>query len=153
MAAVAGRVTLAIAGVHNAAPAGPFTHVTVTRDYDLATSAPPRGTVYFTPSEWMVNTGVTIVPAARSAALDETGTIAISLVANTDPGTTPADSYYTVREEIDGQPTRTYTMVIPHNVGPVLDLSGITAPSPTGSMGPGFGSTLFGAELFGAGQP
>jgi hypothetical protein len=94
-----------------------FTQVVVTRDYDLATGAAPSGTVYFTLSDWLVNGGVTVVPAALVAPLDVAGKIAISLVVNTDPGTLPTDSYYTVREDIVGQPRRTYQIVIPSSLG------------------------------------
>lgn len=99
-----------------------FTQVTVTRDYDLATGAAPSGVVYFTPSAWLVN-GVTVPPVAVAAALDTVGQITVDLFANTDPATAPAGSYYTVREVIVGQPTRTYRVVIPHNAGSTIDLS------------------------------
>lgn len=100
-----------------------FTHVTITRDYDLADGSAPTGTVYFTPSDWLRNGSVTI-PAARVAArLDALGAIAIALAANTDPGTSPGGTYYTVLEVIDGQPDRTYEVTIPYNQGSTIDLS------------------------------
>lgn len=100
-----------------------FTFVTVTRDYDLATSEAPTGGLYFTPSDWMVNGGVTIAPAARYGRLDAAGIASITLAANTDPGTTPTGTHYLVEEAIQGQPIRRYAVVIPHNAGPTVNLS------------------------------
>lgn len=122
-----------------------FTYVTVTRDYDLATSAPPTGDVYFTPTQWLVNAGVTIVPATRRAPLDTAGVISIPLAANTDPTTTPLGSRYQVREVITGQPVRTYEVQIPHNIGSLVDLSGL-AP---GGAGTGYGSSGYGSGGYG----
>jgi hypothetical protein len=99
-----------------------FTQVTVTRDYDLATGEAPSGTVYFTPSTWLVN-GVTIPPVRVAAALDVAGQISVTLFANTDPATDPAGSYYTVLEVILGQPTRTYRVAVPHDAGSTIDLA------------------------------
>ena len=99
-----------------------FTQVTVTRDYDLATGAAPSGTVYFTPSTWLVN-GVTVPPVAVAAVLDTVGQISVDLFANTDPATTPASSYYTVLEVIFGQPTRSYRVRVPHDAGSTIDLA------------------------------
>lgn len=122
-----GRAAVGLAGtateVAITATPGSFTHVTVTRDYDLASGDSPTGVVYFTPSAWLENNGVTLVPAARPAALDGLGQISISLAANDDADTTPADSNYTVREEILGQATRSYRVVIQHTVGPTVDLA------------------------------
>ena len=105
-------------------PAGSFSHITVTRDYNLATGDSPSGFVYFTPSTWLVNNKVTLGPAPVTAALDSLGQISISLVANNDPGTVPPASFYTVREAILGQPTRTYKVAIPYNAtNATVDLS------------------------------
>lgn len=125
VAAVGGRSVVAAAGMHTAIDTGPFTHVTVTCDYDLATGAAPSGTVTFTPSAWLVNNGVTVVAAPVAAALDVTGVISIDLAANTDPGTSPTGSHYTVREDIFGQPRRTYQVIIPHDAGSPIELSGL----------------------------
>jgi hypothetical protein len=117
------RLTVALRSENTTVETGPFTYVLVTRDYDLATREAPHGRVYFTLSDWLVNDGITIVPAPRYALLDQDGTIAISLVANTDPTTDPAGSVYAVREVISGQPVRTYQVQIPHTAGPTVDLS------------------------------
>lgn len=100
-----------------------FTYVTVTRDYDLADGLEPNGGVYFTPSTALTNSGTVVVAAPVYAPLNEDGQISISLVANTDPATTPAGSAYTVREEIADQPPRTYPVTVPHNAGSPIDLS------------------------------
>lgn len=100
-----------------------FTHVTVTRDYDLATGDAPTGAVYFTPSAWLVNNGVTVAAAQVAARLDAQGVLTIDLVANTDLSTTPPSSWYVVREEIIGQPVRSYRVRIPHDQGSSVDLS------------------------------
>jgi hypothetical protein len=105
-----------------------FTQVTVTRDYDLATGDAPTGTVYFTPSDWLVNE-VTVAPVAVAAPLNVAGQITIDLFANSDPATVPADSNYLVREVIVGQPTRSYRVVIPHDAGSSLDLSTLSVLS------------------------
>lgn len=115
-----------------------FTQVTVTRDYDLATDAAPSGVVYFTPSAWLVN-GVTVPPAAVAVPLDVNGVITVDLFANTDPATEPTGSYYTVREVIVGQPVRTYTVTIRHDIGSSLDLSGLGGASGYGTSGYGLG--------------
>lgn len=122
----AGRVTAGLFGTAipvKSVVAGSFTHITVTRDYDLATGDAPTGVVYFTLSAWLVNNLVTVVPAPAPAALDSIGRISIDLVANTDPGTAPAGSYYTVREVILGQPERSYKVRVPINAGLSVDLA------------------------------
>ena len=58
-----GVVSLGIHGVAILAAdevSGSFSHLTVVRDYTLADGDSPVGIVYFTPSEWMVNNGVTV---------------------------------------------------------------------------------------------
>lgn len=102
---------------------GAFTHVTLVRDYTLATGEAPVGIVYFTPSEWMVNNGVTVPAAPVASPLSSEGLIQLDLAANDDVGTTPTDSYYEVREEITGQPTRIYSVVIHYDVSSPTDLA------------------------------
>lgn len=122
--ATAGRATGVGAALGpSGSSAGVFTHVTVTRDYDLGDGSAPTGTVYFTPSDWLVNNGVTVPAAPVAAPLNVAGAISIDLVANTDSATAPAGSYYTVREEIFGQPSRSYRVRVPHDQGSAIDLS------------------------------
>lgn len=113
------------AGAPVATSAGVFTHVTVSCDYDLGDGSAPTGTVYFTPSDWLVNNGVTVPAAPVAATLDVAGAIVIDLVANTDFATAPTGSYYTVSEEIFGQPRRSYRVRVPHDQGPALDLAAL----------------------------
>jgi hypothetical protein len=109
-----------------------FTTVTVTRDYDLADGTDPTGTVTFTPTTVMVN-GVTVVAAPVKARLDVDGVLSIALAANTDPDTTPANSYYLVREDVGGA-VRSYYVQIRHDAGVSVNLatldsiSAVTAP-------------------------
>ena len=117
------------------ASTGSFTHVTVTRDYDLATGEAPTGVVYFTLSTWLENNGVTLVPTRVAAPLDSLGQISVSLAANNDVGTTPADSYYTVCEFILGQPERCYRMTVPHALGPGGDVTELAGGYGTGGYG------------------
>lgn len=109
-----------------------FTLITVTRTYKTPAGYPARGTVRFTLISPMVNAGVTAVVRAEEATLDRLGVLSISLYANTDPGTAPAGTYYTVAEEITGQPARTYSVAVPHNAGGTVDLGtlGTLAPAP-----------------------
>lgn len=125
-----------------------FTRIAVTRDYDLATGSAPAGTVSFTPSDWLVNGGVTVPAAPVIAALDADGKIAVTLVANTDPDTVPADSYYTVQEDIAGQPRRQYRLRIPHTLGSSVDLAGFAATYPDNPL-TGYGLGGYGTSGYG----
>lgn len=129
-----------------------FSHVTITRDYDLATGEAPTGAVYFTPSAWLKNNLVMVAPATVSVALDAEGKISIHLAANNDPDTTPTGSYYTACEEIIGQPRRCYKVILPCDQ-PTFDLAFLeaiypaipTPPSPSGGYGiSGYGTSGYG---------
>jgi hypothetical protein len=123
-----------------------FTRVTVTRDYSLADGAPPTGTVYFTPSDWLLNNGVTIPAAPVAAPLDAAGRISVDLATNTDSDTTPAGSYYTVREEITGQPVRSYQITIPSDTaGFSVALGHLEDPV----VGSGYGIGSYGLSGYG----
>lgn len=102
---------------------GSFTHQTLIRDYALATGEAPIGVVYFTPSEWMVNAGVTVPSVPVAAAVSSEGRIQLTLAANDDIGTAPADVSYEVREEIIGQPTRIYNVVVHYDADSPIDLA------------------------------
>lgn len=99
-----------------------FTHVLITRNYDYADGLDPSGRVGFLPNAPMVNDGATIAAAMRWGQLDVDGILALQVAANTDPGTT-GGTHYEVWEDIAGQPLRRYTVVIPHDAGPTVDLS------------------------------
>jgi len=122
-----------------------FTQVTVTRDYDLATGSAPSGQVSFTPSDWLVNSGVTVPAAPVVALLDAAGKVAVVLVANTDPDTVPAGSYYLVQEDITGQPRRIYQITIPASVGGfTVDIEYLRDPGGAGYGIGGYGITPYG---------
>lgn len=101
-----------------------FTYVTITADYDTADGLDPSGTVTFTATAAMVNGGVVNIAAPVSRKVDVDGVLAISLAANTDPGTTPTGSKYTVTEQLNSI-ERTYTIQVPHNLGSSLALSSL----------------------------
>lgn len=92
-----------------------FTPILVTRQYTPQGSATPAaGTVRFTLSTTLDNNGTPIYPQPLIANLDNTGAIEITLYANNDIGTLPANSYYNVTENINGQKSRNYQVVIPY---------------------------------------
>lgn len=98
-----------------------FTQVTITQDFNLADGVEPSGTVTFTPVVPMLNGGVVIPAAPVVARLVGDGTISISLAANTDVGTTPAGSAYSVVELINGV-RRAYNIQIPTDQGSTVTL-------------------------------
>lgn len=103
-----------------------FTAITVTRRYLTAELTPATGKVTFTPTAPMVN-GDTVVAAPRADTLDAEGDLTISVAATNDPTTSPPGVSYEVREQIDGQPTRTYYVTVPYNAaGGTVDLSTLT---------------------------
>lgn len=121
-----GRLAVALPGFaeqSGISTIGAFTHITVRRDYLLATGAAPAGYVGFVPSGWLLNNTTTVPPVEVRAYLDSLGQISISLASNTDAGTDPPGSNYQVREVITGQPYRTYKVQIPHDQGPTVDLA------------------------------
>lgn len=134
----AARVATGVgSAISPARPTG-FTHVIVTRDYDLATGSAPTGTVSFTPSTWLVNNGVTVVAATIVAPLNTDGKISVSLVSNTDLATTPAGSYYTVLEDIAGQPKHRYRITIPSDTeGFTVDVAYLENPTTESGYGLG----------------
>lgn len=90
-----------------------FTDVTVTGTYHTEAGAPASGTVTFTLSEPITNSGVTVAAVPVEATLDASGGLSQVLPANDDTDTAPAGSTYVVIEDITGAPTRTYTIVVP----------------------------------------
>lgn len=101
-----------------------FTPITVTRRYLTAELAiPAAGTVRLTPTAPMVNVD-TVVAAGRVGSLDAEGDLTLVVAANNDPGTTPVGVSYEVREDITGQPIRTYYVTVPYDAaGGAVDLS------------------------------
>jgi hypothetical protein len=116
-----------------------FTQVDITQDYTLADGTEPSGSVTFTPTAPMFN-GSVVVPMTPAVArlAGGTGTINLTLVANTDPATAPAGAAYKVDEVINGV-KRTYHVQVPHNLGSSLTLYSLaqvaTAPAISFPMG------------------
>lgn len=107
-----------------------FTQVVITQDFTLADGTEPGGSVTFTPNAPMLDAGVVIPPVPVTARLNGVGTISTTLVANTDPGTTPAGTAYKVDENINGV-RRSYYIQVPYNQGSSLtlyDLAQISQP-------------------------
>ena len=91
-----------------------FTMITVTRTYKSPAGYAAQGIVKFTPSAPMVN-GVTTISSPERVELDKNGAISIVLAANNDPGTTPSGTTYRVVEDLTGQSTVAYDVIIPYN--------------------------------------
>jgi hypothetical protein len=98
-----------------------FTSVTVTQDFTSADGTEPSGTVTFTPSAALVNSGVVIPAVPVTGRLSGSGVLSIDLMANTDSGTAPAGSTYRVVELINDV-ARSYSIQVPHNGSPPLTL-------------------------------
>jgi hypothetical protein len=113
------------------------TTITVTGTYLNADGTACAGTVTFTLSEPITNSGVIYHQAPQVATLNGSGAISQILVANDDTGTTPTGSFYTVSEVLSGAPSREYSITAPHTaVGSTIDLSTLmpnTAPGIGGS--------------------
>lgn len=99
-----------------------FTLVTVTCTYQYQDETPASGTVSFTLSVPVANSGLLLSGREQTVTLDASGKISLVLPANDDPGTIPAGSSYLVKERIAGSPVRVYSIVIPHTAAS-LDLS------------------------------
>jgi hypothetical protein len=114
-----------------------FTQITITQDYTSADSTEPSGTVTFTPTTPMFNAGGVVPPVPVVARLDGGGVISITLVANTDPSTSPQGGTYQVAENINGV-KRTYVIQVPHDQGSTLTLYSLAqlAAVPTPSFPP-----------------
>lgn len=94
-----------------------FTTVSVTQDYDGPDGSLPTGKLIFQLARTMTNGTKRAVATAIPIELDSSGAISVFLVANTDPGTTPANDYYWVTEQISGAPESKYSIVVPHDQG------------------------------------
>lgn len=91
-----------------------FTMITVTRTYKSPAGYAAQGVVKFTPSSPMVN-GVTTISSPERVELDKDGAISIVLAANNDPATTPSGMTYRVVEDLTGQSTVAYDVIVPYN--------------------------------------
>jgi hypothetical protein len=121
-----------------------FTYVTVTHTFETAAGVAAGGTVDFTPIVSMHNGG-TVVQKTVTATLSGAGVLSQMLAANTDPETRPTGTTYKVVERIQGQPTLTYYIQIPHNGGTTIDLRDLAGWQ--GGTGSSSGVTTINGEL------
>ena len=91
-----------------------FTSRTVTATYLNPDDSPATGSVTASLSATMANgaDGVPCIPS--TATLDGSGTATWTLLANDDSGTTPAGTFYSFDERIDGASIHVRSCVIPH---------------------------------------
>ena len=59
--------------------------------------------------------GVTTISSPERVELDKNGAISIVLAANNDPSTTPSGTTYRVQEDLTGQTTIAYNVIVPYN--------------------------------------
>ncbi len=90
-----------------------LTAVTVVADRTNADSTTPAGQLTFTLSGPIAN-GSEIISNSPILAPLLAGVATAVLYANDDTGTTPTGSDYSVLEELEGAPARTYTITITH---------------------------------------
>lgn len=104
------------------------TTITVTGQYLDGTGAAVRGSVTFTLDTPLLDAGdaVIIAPTDYTVPLDATGSFSVSLPATNDPDLDPSGFTWEVRENFDGG--RTYSIELPENLAPAVDLS-ILAPA------------------------
>jgi hypothetical protein len=97
-----------------------FTQSTITHKWLNADLTAASGTVQFTLTKRMTNTGVSIAPSSSViATLDGTGSISQSVTANTDAATVPADAQWRVDVRVAGAEEEPYTITVPPGPGTV----------------------------------
>lgn len=129
-----------------------FTYVTLTHTYKTPGNAAASGEIDFKPIVPMHN-GSTVISAAVTATLSPTGGLSVLLAANTDPGTTPTGTVYTVTERLTGQDTLVYYIQIPHDQGSTLDLRDLAGwQGGTGGGGSGTVTSVNGIDPDGTGN-
>lgn len=106
--------------------------VTVTGRWVTLEGGVGQGTVTFTPDTVIKDpaTREIVLPVAFTETLDANGRISVQLPATDDPDLEPTGWTYTVTENIGGvrKNRRTYTMVVPHDGGPI-DLVAVSTES------------------------
>lgn len=107
-----------------------FTPIIVTATFsDPDDVASTLGQVVFQLSSAMtdVATGEVVEPAPATAQIIE-GAIQLTVLANTDPTTTPPTCTYVVTERLVGAIERSYTVVVPYDAaGGTITLAELTA--------------------------
>lgn len=107
-----------------------FTLVTVTHTFTTASGSPASGTVEFSLSKRMTNSGVSIMPGAPvTATLDENGALSQQLAANTDTDTNPMDAQWRVDIRIGPEDDGPYWIVVP-STSSTVDLGALLPTHP-----------------------
>ena len=90
--------------------------------------APVRGTVTFSPDQFLLNAGesVVLVDAPVTVTLDATGSFAVDLATTNDPDVDPNGWTWTLTPNFDG--AFPLTFALPSNLGPTVDLT-VLAPA------------------------
>jgi hypothetical protein len=109
---------------------------------------PASGGVTFQLAHPITDPDGNVIVAAQtvSADLDANGSISVDLAATDEPGTSPKGNTYYVIESIEGQPRRTYSIIVPYDatnsrvdladVAPAFDSAVVSrAPSPHAAFG------------------
>jgi hypothetical protein len=107
-----------------------LTEVRVIGKWLLANGQPASGYVNFQLRSDLANANNAIVADTPiSAVLDSTGSVDITLFATDDNASSPIGATYTVTEEIDGSPNRSYDIEI-SKTATIIDLSSVAPVAP-----------------------
>lgn len=91
-----------------------FTVRTVVATFNDADGSPSQGEVTFDLTDEMMNDGTIAVPGQEiAAALDDTGSISVSLTANDDTDTVPTGVQWRVTLRISNADPMTYSVTVP----------------------------------------
>ena len=96
-----------------------FTSATITHKFQNADGTPGSGRVTFDLTRRMTNGGTTVLPSEVTAALDASGSISVTLVANDDTGTVPVDAKWRVTLRILGADEEEFFITVPGGGGTV----------------------------------
>lgn len=108
-----------------------FTEAEIEHTFKNADLTAGSGSVTFTLTKRMTNSGVTIVPATITANLNSEGKLAQKLTANDDTGTVPEDVQWRVDFRVLGDQADTFYIRVPSGGGKV-DLGSLLPDQPTG---------------------
>ena len=103
-----------------------FTTVTLTGTFKDAAGVAQAGTLTFTLTAGVANSGQTVAPSPITVTLNGSGAFSQSLIATDDAGTTPQGVQYGVTEQISGAQPRDYFITISAANAPTVDLSALT---------------------------
>jgi hypothetical protein len=106
-----------------------FTTVEVTGRYLTPTGEPATGSLTFTLTQPMSNSGVQVDPAPTITTLNEDGAFAVELYANDDTETVPTGVQYGVTEQIEEAQPEDYFVQVSHLTSPV-DIANLRPGAP-----------------------